>query len=474
MRILYSVLLMILLGTYWLALNKVKKNSAGLTPLLGWMVGTAFFVLAPLTILTLNGGFKFPAVYGLNGNWGEVDLSKPQFLGPYLIIWLSLMLTCAVAHLFCPASPPKKGDSHVVSRRQLERIILITMALSALDWIATIWLNGGIADFLVSHWYFRQENLVERLGSVFVLYARASLINQITFTGAAALYASLGLKDRNTKWRFTSLILFFFLVEIVVSGNRIFFAAYLLAFLTSSWLYGRKKIIAALLAASPLLVLVFNAWGWVRHDVSKISDSVDSYVIETGAENRAVTNLMDMTQGSAITLLMHVTGDFGNEYDYLYGSTYSRLFTFFQPRILQRKRIPNFETLAAQLYEPGETTSLGSTALGEAYANFGFLGIFVLPLFTWLALRYSEWLTAARERHTLLSAVSFMVFIWFARSTFAETAMTLIGVALSIWIFKFENRLCTRSSAVRAGGSLNQVATGRLRTLSWRRVQPAP
>ncbi len=366
MRILYLALLVILLVTYWLALNKIKKNSAGLTPLLGWMVSTAFFVLGPFTILTLNGGFKFPAAYGMNGTWGEVDLSKPQFLGPYLVIWFSLMLMCAVVHLFCPAFPPKKGDNHIVSRRRLERVILITMALSSLDWIVTIWLNGGLSDFLVSHWYLRQENLVERLGSMFILYTRSSLVNQILFTGAAALYTSLGLKDRNTKWTFTSLIAMFFLVEIVVSGNRIFFAAYLLAVLTSCWLFGRKRIVAALLAVSPLIVLVFSAWAWVRHDVSKIPDSLDTSVIETDAENRAITRLMDVTEGSAVTLLIHVISDFGNKYDYLYGSTYGRLLTFFQPRTVHRERIPDFHTLAAKLYEPGEITSLGSAALWEA------------------------------------------------------------------------------------------------------------
>lgn len=473
MKTLYCGLLAILLWTYWLALNKVKKNSVGLTPALGWMVGTAFFVVVPLTILTLNDGFEFPAVYGLKGTWAEVDLSKPQFLRPYLVIWLSLMLTCTVAYFFCPRPALEKSSKYLVSRRRLQRVILITMAISFLDWIVTIWLTGGIAEFLVSHWYFRQEELVRNFGSVYILYMRSSLVNQIVFTGAAALYTSLGLKDRNPKWKFTSLILFFFLVEIVMTGNRIFFASYLLAFLTSCWLYGRKKITAAMLAAAPLLVLVFSAWSWVRADLSVIPDSLKTRVIDADLGSRAVTSLMDVTQGSAITLLMHVIGDFGDKYDYLYGRTYGRLFTFFQPRILLPKRIPNFETLAAQLYEPGVTTSLGSTALGEAYANFGFLGILVLPLFTGLALRYSEWLAAAGAKHALLSAVSFVAFIWFARSTFAETAMTLIGAALLIWMLKFERGLCMRRTDVRTKVSESKAAAGRPGTLSWRKVEPA-
>jgi len=183
----YLLLLVILVATYWFVLNTVRKSGLGLTPLSGWMVGLAYFVLAPLTVLTLNGGFKFPDSYGLDGNWGDMDLSGPRFLGPYLFIWLALMLTCAVAYFFCPRCVSEGNSKYLVSRRRLEQVILITMALSLLDWIATVWLTGGIAEFIVSHWYKRQEDLVQHFGSAYILYMRTSLVNQILFTSAAVV-----------------------------------------------------------------------------------------------------------------------------------------------------------------------------------------------------------------------------------------------------------------------------------------------
>lgn len=446
MKILYVFLLIVLLGTFGIVLNSVRKASPMLTPILGWMVGLAYFILAPLTILTLNGGFKFPDSYGLDGDWWDINLSRLRFLAPYLVIWLSLMLTCAVGYFHCPPSAHRQDKGHIVSRHRLERIILITMGLSVLDWIATIWLLGGIEEFLVSHWYTRAQPLIERFGSVFILYTRVSLFNQILFTSAVALYTSQGLKHRNTRWGFTSLILLFLVLGVVMSGNRVFFALYLLAFLSSCWLYERKKIIVTLLAASPLIVLLFSVWAWVRQDVSKIPDSVERLVINADMGNRVVTSLMDVTEGASVMLVMNIVNDYGNKYEYLYGSTYSRLFTFFQPRILHPERTPDFQTITAARYEPGETTTLGSTALGEAYANFGILAIFILPLFTWLTFWYSERLTAACEKHTLLSAVSFVMFIWYARATFAENSMSLIGAALLIWMLKLEKGLCVRAS----------------------------
>jgi oligosaccharide repeat unit polymerase len=447
MRILYFVLLLVLLGTFGLALNTVRKRFHTLTPILGWMVGLSYFVLVPLTILTLNGGYKTPLMDDVSPLWGEVNLSNPVFLRPYFVIWLSMILICAVIFLFCPGSAPKETSGRIISRRRLEQVILVAMALSVLDWIMMIWLAGGFADFLVSHWYLRNNDLSERFGAAFTLYARVSLCIQIIFTGAAALHTSLALKDRKAHWKFTSLILFFFVIEMVMRGNRIFIAIYLLALLASCWLYGRKKIVATALVVSPIFILVFSVWAEVRHDVSRIPESVSALVEDADESNGALSSLMHSTEGSAVMLLMHLINDFGNRYDYLYGSTYSRLFTFFVPRSIYPSRPVDFTNLAASLYEPGEITSLNSTALGEAWANFGPFGIFVLPFFTWFALRFSERLTSPCKRHTLLSAVSFVVFIWFARATFAENAMTLIGAALLIWMLRLERGLSVRTAA---------------------------
>jgi hypothetical protein len=446
MRILYLALLIALLGTFGLALNIVRKRFSVLTPLLGWMVGMLYFVLAPLTILTFNGGYKVPVSEDVSSLWGDVNLSNPVFLRPYAVIWISMILICVVVFLFCPGSAPKEKNDRVISCLRLEQVILLSMALSIVSWIIMIWLVGGFAEFLASHWYLRTSDLAERYGAAFVLYTHVSLCTQIAYTSAAALHANLALKDRVGHWRFTTLILFFFVLDMVMSGNRIFIALYLLAFLTSCWLHGRKKIIVTALVASPIFIVVFSAWSAVRHDVSRIPESVSALTEDDNGGNSALSGLMHLTEGSAVMLLMHMINDFGDKYDYLYGSTYGRVFTFFVPRSFYPSRPANFTNLAASLYEPGEITSLGSTTLGEACANFGLFGIFVLPLFTWLALWYSRWLTAAYERHTLLSAVSFTMSIWLVRFTFAETAMTLIGVALLIWILKLERGLCIRSS----------------------------
>lgn len=440
MRFLYFIMLTILLWSYWRVLNRAGETSSTLTALLGWLIGVGFFMIAPFTILTLNGGFKQPAIYRVNGTWDEVNLGSLLYLRPYIVIWLCLMLTVGTAFVLTLDRSAAKLYDHILSHGRLKRIVLGTMVLSIIDWAVMIWLQGGISELLLSNWYTRNNELAERAGFIYVVFTRLSLTNQMIFTGAAALHANFALKQRSARWGFTSLILLFFLIELVISGNRIFLALYLLAFLTSAWLCRRKKIIAALLLASPILALAFSLWAAVRSDLGKVSDSNAPSAYEADVGNQTITHLMGVTEGSGIMLLMHMINDFGTKFDYLYGGTYARPLTLVLPRRFCPVRPPDMTSLAAQLYEPGESTSLGSTSLGEAYANFGIAGILVLPALTWFAVWCDKRISRSGN-HFLLSAVSFVMFIGFVRFPFAENSLTWIAALLVIWALKLERGL---------------------------------
>jgi len=163
----YLFLLAILLATYISVLNRVKRYSAGLTPLLGWLMGLGFFLLVPLTILTLHGGYEMPPADGITEAWSKVNLANPVFFRPYAVIWLSLMLTCLAAYQF-GASPACLESNRTISIPKLERVLRITMALSIVSWATMVWLVGGFAEFAVSHWYLRNVALAERYGITIV------------------------------------------------------------------------------------------------------------------------------------------------------------------------------------------------------------------------------------------------------------------------------------------------------------------
>jgi len=442
LRILYLLLLIPVLWSYWKVLQRLRGERLALTPILGWMVGLGYFLVAPLVLLVLNGGYTIPSFYDANSSYASVDLSDRRYFLPILVIWFALLFSFQTVLMMTREQETNRTKTELpINEQKLKKALLITFGLSLLDHAAMIWRLGGVDAFLASRWYVRQEDLLARFGDAFVLYNWLSLANQILFAAAAALHAARQLRRRKMEWGCSALITFALLLQMIMSGNRIFVALYGLSFLTSCWFYRRKKWIAALLAVSPAILLFFSAWSYFRHDLSTIGEDIPTYV-EGDLGNRAMTTLMDTTEGANVLLLLHVVNDFGQKFDYFYGLTYSKAITFVLPRRLYPNKPQNFQVLIAKLYEPGEVTSLNATQLGELYANFGALSVLLLPFTTVLILLLSEKLAQKIEKHALLSTALFVLLIWYARSSFEDNFITFLLVLLLVQGLRLERGLC--------------------------------
>jgi hypothetical protein len=199
---------------------------------------------------------------------------------------------------------------------------------------------------------------------------------------------------------------------------------------------------------SPAVLLIFSAWAFLRHDLSAIASNLPDYV-EKDMGNRVMTTLMDTTEGVSVLQLLHMVNDFGDKYDFFYGLTYTKAITFIVPRKLYPNKPENFPSQIAKLYEPGEVTSLGTTQLGELYANFGVLVVILLPLLTMLMLLLSVKLAARGEKHALLLPVLFLLAIWLARTSFEDNFITFLFSMLLVWVFRLQRGLWRPSEALR-------------------------
>ena len=441
MRLVYFPLIAILWWSYWRALNRARDKRTPFTPIMGWLVGLGYFVIAPLTILVLHGGYQIPDFYQANARYASVSLSDVRYLIPMLVIWLSLFFAFQSVALLRPRKElPWSAAGLPLDHRKLRRAIFLTLGFSILDCVFAVWRSGGLESFLISHWYLRQEESFARFGDLFVLYAQLSLANQILFTAAAILFTARQLQLRKSEWRIFSLIGLGLALEMAMTGNRIFIALYGLSFLTACWSYQRKRLMGAVLVLSPLVLLFFSAWASFRHDLSSIAEDLPGYV-ERDIDSRVMTTLMDTTEGANIMQLIQMVIDFGDKFDFFYGSTYSKAITFVVPRVLYPNKPKNYPVQIAKLYEPGEVTSLGTTQLGELYANFGVLVVVLLPLFTIWILMLSIKLTNGIQKHCLLSVVLFLLLIWFARTSFEDNFITFLFSVLLVWGFRLQKGL---------------------------------
>jgi len=442
-RIIYFFFLSTLLWSFWKAIVRLSRRDAALTPILGWMVGLAFFILAPLTVMVFNGGYEIPPFYQVSYSYAKVNLSNAQFFIPFLVIWMSLTFSFMAVMLFAPDPVSMRARREMIfNEPKLRRVIFITAGLSLLDYATTIRMLGGVQSFLIAHWYNRQEELVARLGDVWVLYLWLSQANQVVFTTAAVVYTHSEVRRQRVDWRFSILILSLLFLHVAMMGDRIFLALYLLSFVTSCWIYRRKKLIAVLaFIVAPALALASSAWAYFRNDLFNIGENVSTYV-EGDVGNRAVTSLMDAFDANGIMLLFHIVNDFGYKYVYMYGASYLRALFFLVPRHLYPEKPAGFAERLAAIYEPGQITSMGGTQLGELYANFGILSVLLLPFITVLIFLLSEKLRQKFEKHGLLLAVLFLLSIWFARSTFADNFITFLFALVLIWGLRLERGLC--------------------------------
>jgi hypothetical protein len=437
---LYLILACVLLGLFAKVIFVLAKPTAILTPILGWIVGLGFFLLVPLAIIAVNGGYQSPTFYDVNGSHADVNLVAVGSLLPFLFIWMSLLLSFLAVLLFAPRRRQGLARREViVDDAVVKKIILVTTCFAVVDYIVSIQTAGGFEQFLITNWYLRGSDLAATLGDRYVLYSWLAQANQTVFTAAAVLFMHSQARKGTVNWRFTSLLAAIFLIHIAFQGERIYLALYLISIFTSCWLYGRKRAIVGMVLIAPALAFVFSAWAYFRNAPTEITKNVSVYR-DADLGNRAVTVLMDACDGSDTVFLFHIINDFGEKYPFLYGTSYARAFSFMVPRSLYPDKPKGFALHLAEIYEPNENTSFAATQLGELYANFGPVSVLLLPLLTLIVFFGSEWLTRRMDRLALTSSVVFLLLIWSARATLEDNFITFVLVTLLIRIFRFERR----------------------------------
>jgi oligosaccharide repeat unit polymerase len=452
LRLVYIPLLVVLVWSFWRAITKIGRRDAALTPVLGWTAGLAFFFLGPLTLMVLNGGYQDPAFYAASASHNTVDLLSTDFFVPFLVIWTSLLLSAGVLLLFLPGALPGEEATRnrlelLLDQALLRKVIFVTTVLALLDYGLTIRMVGGFEEFLLSNWSGRVSDLLADLGDRYALYLWISQANQIVFTAAAVLYTHSQAREGKIHWRISALLVLVFLLHIAFQGERIYLALYLLSALTSCWLYRRKKLVAGLLLAAPVLAAVFSAWAYFRNDLSKLSDNVSVYN-DADMQNRTVTWFMDACDGDDVMFLFHVIQDFGTSHEYLYGMSYARAAYFVIPRSMFPEKPHGFNLQLAEIYEPGSPTSFAATQLGELYANFGPASILLLPALTLAVLLLSNHLRAGAQRSPLIFTQLFLLLIWSARSTLEDQFITFVFAFLLTRCLRLERGWDRRSQAI--------------------------
>jgi len=420
------------------------------TPIMGWVVGLAYFILLPLILLIVNGGFVIPESHQVLGYWGEVDLSRTVYLYSVAVTCASLALAFLSVYFLTKMQKRRFLLANLLQIKysKLNRILWICSTLMVLEWVYNVASTGGIHNYFQEHWYSRHEASIKNYAEAYVFLLYVSVVNQVVFTAATGILIVGRINRRHNKNIALTIGLTLMVLNMIYTGNRIFIALLILYVVASLIVYRRWHYLLLIALMAPVAIGLLSMWAYVRGDLTNIASAVETYQEHTVVENNVVMRmLVETTEGTNVMLLLHIINDYGTKYEFLNGSTYSKALTFMVPRSLYPDKPESFSVIAAKTYEPDAATSLSSTAMGEMYANFGLFMIVLLPIMTIVIVFISHRVTDKLHKNYILSSIMFFMFAWMARSEFASNFIFILFAMIFIRGLSLEKGLFYSASS---------------------------
>lgn len=229
-----------------------------------------------------------------------------------------------------------------------------------------------------------------------------------------------------------------FIVEMMIFGSRSTFlaigAAFLFGFISYIKYKSKKIKVKKLVIPSLLLLHLAIVWQYVRYNSSSFQ-TVSDWI--KGVFNFKEAYSISLLSGDLNYFFATSSAAFDaipKMHDYLYGTTYLRLFLFFLPSSLVSFKPEETQRIFANIINPS-AYSIGATYppsfIGDSYINFGFFGI-IIGFFLGLFLRYSQNLLNGPlniNKITIGSSIFLFLFL-FIRGTFNGMYNMIF-----VWIF---------------------------------------
>ncbi len=350
-----------------------KIFTQGLSFKLGIAFGVLYLIFIPLSILIFT---------------GNIELSKSDFGGTRLTdislesnikssLLLIAYLLSLIIYLYFNLFQPTKIEREKNFRPKIKLYLAIYLTTFIIILIGSGLLKGG-------NWYDNRNNFFEGSGSLavltgFVLNASKLLI----------IVSFFYLREKNKiSWlRFLFYILSFTFLDMIFSGNRIYF--FLSIVIISLNLL--KKYPAKTILAFPLLIPL----GFYLGYFVSIFRHIRGPLFEHGMPTRQIffaslDRAIMLDPPKPISFILNISEsvnvnviyDIFNKYDeLLYGSTYLKTIFFYIPRSIWPDKPLSITTITGNYFE---SSSLVTTIIGEMYMNFSYFGIIILPFILWL------------------------------------------------------------------------------------------
>lgn len=349
-------------------------RSGRLTYWSGVQFGYSYFVGAPVLLSALFGSIKQI----------DVPIANMSISGGSGIYLVCALVACII--FIIPDKYIKfktwRFSAPVDSLRFLYSYSIFYIIFTAYGFVSSGKLSGG-------HWYSSHGEAMQG-DAVAVALLQIKNVMRFTLPFLLLFYRK---NYRISHAVFACSLLAISVLELIVSGNRIItltcIIAYALAYRT---IPARSYVI--LLLAAPIIIQANSIFPIVRGMMW--SDGLNyqqmSYAVKAAnghlgtAEGRDIQLMLSSSfEASNLNMANMVVDNYPSKYDYLMGDTFIvRPLTFYLPKAIWPDRPEGFGLTLGRLSGLNvDGIALNSTYIGEAYANFGPLSVFLLPLILW-------------------------------------------------------------------------------------------
>lgn len=319
---------------------------------------------------------------------GNVELSKSDFGGTSLTdihlesnIKPSLLLIgyllSLIIYLYTNLFKPTKIEREKEYKPKIKLYLFIYLTTFIIIFIGSGLFEGG-------NWYDNRNNFFERSGSIAVLIGFVLNASKLLIIVS---FFYLQEKNKIHWFRYLFYILSFTFLDMILSGNRIYF---FISIVIISLNLLRKFPVKTILAFPLLIPLGF----YLAYFVS-IFRHIRGPLFKHGMPTRQIffANLdraIMLDPPKPISFILNISEsvdvnviyDIFNKYnEFLFGSTYLKTIFFYIPRSIWPNKPLSITTITGNYFE---SSSLVTTIIGEMYMNFSYFGIIILPFSLWL------------------------------------------------------------------------------------------
>lgn len=408
----------------------VKKNKNDYL-VIGSIFGLIYFNIVPFGIFLINNG-----TIGLDiesvARWAVVkdaslyfDYIMEYFLGIFLMLFSIYFYGKINIKKYSEINFTQHSNM-LPSNKSITILLLVFFIMNLF--------KDSMIPTNITHWAEKAEYFNHRFGTI------AQIYNFFLFgLKFFLLIVITNLFKINPKLA-TILLISTAFIDIFFSSNRIFsLVVGLILFILFFKNKYFKSIFLLGILAIPLTIFM-TLWPYIRSTMSYMSfgdAAIKSLKFLDNTEALILNTIFDMVEGADFLVSFAIIQDFPEKYNFFYGTSLLKVFTFFIPRSLWENKWDSIAVVMAQIYHPyTKGFSLNTTLFGEIYANTGLLGLLIIPCVLLLILSFS-FIFLKKIYITLdFSFFAFAIIFISMRANFSDAFLQLLSISIFLILFR--------------------------------------